>query len=140
MKLETAMKIKFYKEKIEDGEIVRVTAEFTFKSKNTAVLNPSQVKQALKEQQEYILEKIEEFINMGSDWHVEKILAFYINVARYNAARGSSYIVLPPYIKNKQACINVENKRPRVHQVVFEGRSGYLQRQSKIQYGGQPKL
>jgi hypothetical protein len=77
MKLETAMKIKFYKEKIEDGEIVRVTAEFTFKSKNTAVLNPSQVKQALKEQQEYILEKIEEFINMGSDWHVEKINVLY---------------------------------------------------------------
>ena len=49
------------------------------------VLNPSQVKQALKEQ-EYTLEKIEAFINMGSDWHVEKILAFYINVARYIAA------------------------------------------------------
>ena len=64
MKLETAVKIQFYKEKLEDGEMVRVTAEFTFKSKNMAVLNPSQVKRVLKEQQEYILEKIEEFINM----------------------------------------------------------------------------
>ena len=34
IKLETAMKIQFYKDKLEDGEIVRVTAEFTFKSKN----------------------------------------------------------------------------------------------------------
>ena len=79
MKLETAMKI-------QDGEIVRVTTEFTFKSKNTAVLSPNQVKRKLKKQEEYILGKIEEFINMGSDWHVEKILPFYINVARYIAA------------------------------------------------------
>ena len=43
MKLETAMKIKFYKEKFEDGEIVRVKAKFTFESKNVVVLNPSQV-------------------------------------------------------------------------------------------------
>ena len=78
--------------------MVRVTAEFTFKNKHTAVLNPSQVKQALKEQQEYILGKIKAFINMGSEWHIDKILAFFINVVRYSASRGSSYIVLPQYL------------------------------------------
>ena len=85
---------QFYKEKLEDGKIVRVTAEFTFKSKNTVVLNERQVKQALKEQQEYILGKIEAFINMESDWHIDKILASFINIARYtcSAARGTSQI------------------------------------------------
>ena len=39
MKLETAIKIKFYKEKLEDGKIVRVTVKFTFKSENAVVLN-----------------------------------------------------------------------------------------------------
>ena len=96
---------QFYKEKLEDGKIVRVTAEFTFKSKNTVVLNERQVKQALKEQQEYILGKIEAFINMESDWHIDKILASFINVVRYSAARGSSYstlyIDLPQYLKLK---------------------------------------
>ena len=53
MKLETAMKIQFYEEKLEDGEIVRVTAEFTFMSENAVVLNQNEVKQLLKEQ-EYI--------------------------------------------------------------------------------------
>ena len=73
------MKIQFYKEKLEDGKIARVTAEFTFKSKNKVVLNERQFKQVLKEEQEYIFGKIEAFINMGSDWPIDKMPREYID-------------------------------------------------------------
>ena len=32
-----------------------------------------------------------------------------LNVVRYNPLRASSYIDLPESIKNKQACVNVQN-------------------------------
>ena len=38
------------------------------------------------------------------------ILNLVVNIYKFNPMRGSSYIDLPPFIKNKKACINVENK------------------------------
>ena len=110
--LETAMKIKFIKEKLEEGEFIVITEEFMFKSKNTAVLNKRDVRKTLKDQREDILEQINAFISNGSDWHIDKIIAFYANIRKYQPLRGSLYIYLPAYmyLKNKRAIVNVQNK------------------------------
>ena len=70
------MKIKFIKEKLEEGEFIVITEEFMFKSKNIAVLNKRDVRKTLKDQREDILEQINAFISKGSDWHIDKIIHF----------------------------------------------------------------
>ena len=91
IKLETALKIKFIKERPDQGDVI--TEVFTFNSKNTPVLNKGDAKQTLKNQQENIFQQIDAFIQRGSNWQIDKILAFYINISNYKIASGSSYIV-----------------------------------------------
>ena len=47
---------------------------------------------------------------VGSGWVFSKILYFEIRTAPYDPLAGSSYIDLPPYLKNKKAIINVKNE------------------------------
>ena len=56
-------------------------------------MNKQDAKQMLKNQQEDILKLIHAFIQRGSNWQIDKILAFYINISKYKIASGSSYIV-----------------------------------------------
>ena len=108
IKLQTALKIKFTKERPDQEDVI--TNVFTFNSKNLPVLNERDAKQTLKKHQEYIFKQIDEFMQRGSNWQIDQIVAFYINMSKYKIASGSSYIDLPPYLKNKKAIINVKNK------------------------------
>ena len=45
-----------------------------------------------------------------SDFSLDKIMHLYINFHRLALTRGSSYIELPEWIKNKKAVINPQNK------------------------------
>ena len=56
-----------------------------------------------------ILEKIEEFQNMGSGWQFEQVLSFDINTNPYTPLAGSSYIEVPKELAGKHAIINVKN-------------------------------
>lgn len=56
-----------------------------------------------------ILNKIEEFEINGSGWTLDKIKEIVVNINKFEAFIGSSYIDLPKYIKNKNAVINVKN-------------------------------
>ncbi|XP_043470382.1 uncharacterized protein LOC122503769 [Leptopilina heterotoma] len=56
-----------------------------------------------------ILHSVEEFYAKGSNWNLQSIIRLEINVNKYNPMRASSYIDLPIKIKNKHACINVQN-------------------------------
>ena len=53
--------------------------------------------------------EMEEFQGRESGWSLKSILNLVVNVYKYNPMRGSSFIVLPPFIKNKKACVNVNN-------------------------------
>ncbi len=41
---------------------------------------------------------------------LNQTLGLYLNVHKYDPLKASSYIDLPPIIKNKKACINLKNK------------------------------
>ncbi|XP_051173457.1 uncharacterized protein LOC127289520 [Leptopilina boulardi] len=58
-----------------------------------------------------ILRNVEEFHEKGSSWNLQSIVKLEINVNKYNPMRASSYISLPPKIRAKNACINVENEK-----------------------------
>ena len=53
--------------------------------------------------------EMEEFQERESGWSLKSILNLVINIYKYNPMRGSSFIDLPLFIKNKKACINVKN-------------------------------
>jgi len=60
---------------------------------------------------EPVQEEMQSFEQRGSGWTLNCILRLVINYNKLNQLRGSSYIPLPPEIRNKNACINVKNYR-----------------------------
>ena len=54
--------------------------------------------------------EIEAWIQRGSGWVIEGIVAAYVNVERYEPLRGGSYMPLPKNLQNKKAIINVQNR------------------------------
>ena len=52
----------------------------------------------------------------GSGWVFDRALKLYLNIAQYQPLRGRSYLDLPPYLKRKQAIINVKNKDSKCFQ------------------------
>ena len=52
---------------------------------------------------------MKEFQERESGWSLKSILNLVINICKFNPMRGSTYIDLPPFIKKKEACINVKN-------------------------------
>ena len=51
-------------------------------------MNKQDAKQMLKNQQEDILKQIDAFIQRGSNWQIDKILAFYINISKYKRPKN----------------------------------------------------
>ena len=56
-----------------------------------------------------LVNAVEEFIQNGSNYQLYSIKGMKIDIDVYRPLGGSSYIDLPPYIKNKVCCINVKN-------------------------------
>ncbi|XP_060526283.1 uncharacterized protein LOC132701951 [Cylas formicarius] len=56
-----------------------------------------------------ILNKLSEFQERDSGFALQKILYLEININKFEVGNGSSYIELPPEIKRKNACINIQN-------------------------------
>ncbi|XP_073254782.1 uncharacterized protein [Porites lutea] len=57
-----------------------------------------------------ILDDIEEFSQNGSGWYFKEVLKLEVNTIKFNPTKGSSYIDLPSWIKNKKAIVNIKNK------------------------------
>ncbi|XP_043472752.1 uncharacterized protein LOC122505305 [Leptopilina heterotoma] len=95
--------------RVENGEEVVKPIPFGTKANNifSTTLLDDWFEQYIKQP---ILHSVEEFYSKGSNWNLQSIIRLEINVNKYNPMRASSYIGLPPQIKNKHACINVENK------------------------------
>lgn len=56
-----------------------------------------------------ILKDLEEFQERDSGWALVNVINLGVNINKFTPQLGSSYIELPPQIKNKGACINVKN-------------------------------
>ncbi|XP_048488462.1 uncharacterized protein LOC125491183 isoform X1 [Plutella xylostella] len=59
-----------------------------------------------------VKKKIEEFQERDSGWTFLSNSHLEININKYQPLRGASYINLPKFIKNKKACLNIENNDP----------------------------
>jgi hypothetical protein len=71
--------------------------------------NVNDINQAYLNALERIIELIDNYMNLGSGWTIDKILKLFIKATKYEAFVGASYIELPENLKNKKCCINVKN-------------------------------
>ena len=56
-----------------------------------------------------ILKELEEFQERDSGWTLKSIISLCINMNKFSPIRASSYIDLPPSIRKRRACINIQN-------------------------------
>ncbi|KAL9959211.1 hypothetical protein ACROYT_G036308 [Oculina patagonica] len=137
-KVSFEMKIKFTKENFETG--VTQEMEHYFKEKEPHVFNEHN-KQQIKQEFDRFIERakgqIEAWSERGSGWVIERIIAAYVNVARYQPLKGGTYLPLPANLANKKAIINVQNSdneclKWALRAALFPPRDGKnLQRTSK---------
>lgn len=78
------------------------TAHTVFKSSNLNTL--------VNDAYNRIYRAIDEFTNNGSDWRILYPISLEVDTFKYNPIKLGSYIDLPEKIKNKGACINIQNK------------------------------
>ena len=57
-----------------------------------------------------ILGQMEAYAEKGSNWTFKEVVKLEIHTIEFNPTKGSSYIDLPDWIKNKKAIINIKNK------------------------------
>ncbi|MES9973939.1 MAG: hypothetical protein ABW094_06720, partial [Candidatus Thiodiazotropha sp.] len=107
VKFQLALKVSLRKQG-PDG-----TEEFTdpvLRHKQKALLQASEIKEALDEAIPHLLELLEKWTQRGSGWVVDQVQTLWLDIARYQPLRGSSYIPLPAAVRSKKAVVNVKNK------------------------------
>ena len=81
-----------------------------FSSKPYTILSQHDIENAIAKAQSVIETNIDKWTKEGSGWVVSRVETMYVNIAKYAPLKGSSYIELPKYLKNKKALINVKNE------------------------------
>ena len=81
----------------------------SFQSKFSVIQMGTNIEEDFTTQCETIKQKMEEFQEKDSGWALVKIMYIVININKYEALRGSSYIATPKTLIKKQACVNVQN-------------------------------
>ena len=100
-----SMKVKF----IRNNTDVDVTVTPGFRSKLQMTLLPSEINQSLRESIKQVLNNYLDYQRQGSNWKLDHIIELTIHLAKYRPIGGSTYIRLPDKLRNKKACLNVEN-------------------------------
>ena len=81
-----------------------------FNSETLENLRSHEEKKLLEECFKSIMAKIESYSKDGSDWVFKEVDQLEIHTTEHNPTKGSSYIDLPKWIKDKKAIINIKNK------------------------------
>ena len=79
------------------------------RAKYLTLTNSTEINEKIDHQYHEIIKKIDDFFKFGSGNRIYEIMNLDINIVKVNKISGSSYIDLPPFIKNKKACINTKN-------------------------------
>ena len=79
----------------------------------SAVLDDNNVDKFYDNQVAYLQTWIEKFTNTASGLEIANCIKLYLNIAKYEPLKGSSYIPLPKSLANKKAIINVQNDDDR---------------------------
>ena len=111
IKFSVGLSLEFFKDE-KDG--TRKYFQGQKHGEQSAVLHDNNVEDLYNEQVKHIENWIENFTNQeGTGAAVNKCIKLYLNIAKYEPLKGSSYMPLPNKIANKKAVINVKNDDDR---------------------------
>ncbi|XP_058029287.1 uncharacterized protein LOC131193286 [Ahaetulla prasina] len=85
-------------------------SEAMLRHKQKVVLQNSEIDMALDEAFTTIQKMLENWIQRGSGWVIERVQTLWLNIARYQPFQGGSYISQSSVVRNTKAVINVKNK------------------------------
>ena len=94
----------------KDGISNIITTKAYFNSEALKNLKFSDPEKLLERCFESIYAKIDNYTKDGSEWYLKEIVQLEIHTTKNNPTKGSSYIDLPKWIKDKKAIINIKNK------------------------------
>ena len=80
-----------------------------FASKPYTILSQHDIENAIEEGHQRIDSQMDKWTKEGSGWVVSRVVCLYVNIAKYQPLKGSSYIELPKYLQTKKAIVNVRN-------------------------------
>ena len=107
LKYVETLKVTF--KKISADVIVEKSAYFN--SASQTIINQMEINEALQMSKQNILNKIAQWISEGSGWTIQSVDSHYLNIAKYEPMKGSSYIQLPSELRNsKKGLINMKNE------------------------------
>ena len=82
-----------------------------FNSKPQTIINNVEIPEGLQSSNQQILNMIAQWVSEGSGWTIQSVDNHYLNIAKYEPMKGSSYIRLPQELKNrKKGLINMKNE------------------------------
>ena len=82
-----------------------------FNGEAKTIINEDEINGSIQTSNEEILNRISVWLSEGSRWTVESVDEQYLNIVRYNTLNGSSYIELPPELRNPtKGLINPRNE------------------------------
>ena len=82
-------------------------------AEQSAVLDENNVDEFYDKQTAYLQTWIEKFTNTASGLEIDHCIKLYLNIAKYEPLKGSSYVPLPEALANKMAIINLPNEDSR---------------------------
>ena len=107
LKFVETLKVTF--KKASNDEILFKTAYFN--SKPQTIINNTEIPAALQLSKDQILNIIAQWISERSGWTIESVDNHHLNIVQYQPMKGSSYIKLPPELRNnKKGLINMKNE------------------------------
>ena len=112
IKLKMVMVCIMERVKVKTKEGIQELEEFKayFSSKTYKNYESSNEEEIVVKGMRKIINDIEEFTKNGSGWYFKEVLRLDVNTIKFNPTKGSTYIDLPSWIKNKKAIVNIKNK------------------------------
>ena len=105
------LKVTFKKTIVSNNESKTTLKTAYFNSKAKTIISKNKINESIKTSKQEILNIIDVWLSEGSGWTVESIDKHYINIVKYKPLNGSSYIKLPPELRNPvKGLINRKNK------------------------------
>ena len=107
IKVNTSLMVKYAMQKTDKEEEVDVKQ---FNTKNITILQTTNIDECFEEDVRPLLrQKISVFQAQGSGWSLQAVLHLAVNINKYNPMRVGCNIQLPEAVKNRNACIKVQN-------------------------------
>ena len=105
LKFQLSLTIEFFKE----ADATRKVVTGVLHVDQMTILTSDKIDEFYNKSPAQIQTGIKKFTNTASGLEIDHCIKLFLNIAKYDPLKGSSYIPLPKALENKKAIINVKN-------------------------------